>query len=120
MASASYAETDKVEGRLDPHCKTTLMLGEIEGAPKIVETHGVGFHFYPGSVPNDFTGCQNVWLGNGHKLATTHYKSGKVTWIKGQEPKEVKPFFCRYKNEKLVESESFNVRNCPKDLSQRK
>jgi hypothetical protein len=115
-----HARSDDVDGGLDPNCKGTLMIGEVEGKLKVIETHGADFHVYPESVPENFTGCQVVWLGNGHRLVTTHYALGKITWIRGQEPKEVKPFFCLYDNEKLVENESFNLRRCPKDGNEMK
>jgi hypothetical protein len=111
---ADFASADDLEGRLDPNCDSALVVSEMEGKPGILQTHGVDFHFYPASVPDNFTGCQVVWLENGHRLMTTHYSLGKVTWIKGQEPKEVRPYFCRYKDETLVESESFNIKRCPK------
>ena len=118
--SAGFARADNIEGRLDPNCDSTLVLSEVEGKPRVIHTHGVDFHFFPGFVPENFTGCQVVWLENGHRLITTHYKLGKVTWIKGQEPKEVRPYFCMYRDEKLVESESFNSRRCPKNPGERK
>ena len=95
--NASHAQGDiQVEGRLDQNCGSTLMLSEIEGPSKKIQTHGVDFYVYPGTIPNNFTGCQIVWLENGHKLVTKHYKLGKLSWEKGQEAKDVKPFFCLY------------------------
>jgi len=90
------------------------MLTEIEGAPKKIHTHGIDFYVYPEAVPSKFTGCQIVWLENGHKLITKHYELGKISWVKGQEPKDVLPFFCLYDDGKLNEAASFNVKRCPK------
>lgn len=118
LLASGYALPDDVDGRMDPNCNSMLMIDEVEGIPRLVETHGVHFHVYPQSVPENFTGCQVVWLENGHRLVTTHYKLGRVTWIKGQEPKEVKPFFCVYEVAKLVENESFNLERCPKDANE--
>lgn len=115
VVNASHAQEDRiVDGRLDPNCGSTLMLSEIEGQSKKTQTHGMAFHIYPETIPNNFTGCQNVWLENGHKLVTKHYKLGNVTWAKGQEPKDVEPFFCLYGDGNLNEGASFNLERCPK------
>ena len=115
VANASHAQGDvKVEGRLDPNCESTLMLSEIEGQSKTIQTQGVAFHIYPETIPHNFTGCQIVWLENGHKLVTKHYKQGNLTWAKGQEPRDVEPFFCFYGGGNLNKELSFNVKRCPK------
>ena len=90
---AGFAHADDLSGRLDPNCDSASVVSEMEGEPRVIRTHGADFHVYPASVPENFTGCQVVWLENGHRLITTHFTQGKVTWIKGQEPKEVRPFF---------------------------
>lgn len=113
--NASQAQEDiHVEGRLDPYCGSTLMLSEIERQAKKIQTHGVGFYVFPEAIPDNFTGCQTVWLENGHKLVTKHYKLGKLSWAKGQEPKDVEPFFCMYDDGNLNEGTSFNLERCPK------
>ena len=113
--NASHAQEEiQVEGRLDPHCGSTLMLSELGEQPKTIQTHGVAFYIFPETIPNNYTGCQIVWLENGHKLVTKHYELGILTWAKGQEPKDVKPFFCLYGNGPLIEEASFNINRCPR------
>ena len=114
LISSAYAKEDKIRinGRLDLYCSSTFSLDEIKDEQSLQTSHGISFIIFPKEIPKAFTGCQNVWLGNGHKLITKHYSSGQITWIKGQEPKEVPPFFCLYKNGQLLIEKSFNLRRC--------
>lgn len=113
--NTSHAQGDiPADDRLDPNCANTLMLNEAEGTPKKRQAHGLEFHVYPETVPSDFTGCQIVWLENGHKLITKHYTRGRLTWARGQEPKDVQSLFCLYDDGGLNEGLSFNLKRCPK------
>ncbi len=102
----------RISGRLDQYCQIEFLAIKKNVNVRILKTHGGDFYVYPPKVSSSFTGCQNVWLGNGFKLTTTHYKNGIVTWIRGQEPKDVRPYFCLYKNKLLFKESSFNIKRC--------
>lgn len=106
----------RISGRLDQYCQIEFPAIKKNINIKILKTHGGDFYIYPSRVSSSFTGCQNVWLENGLKLTTTHYKDGFVTWIRGQEPKDVRPYFCLYKNKLLFKKSSFNIKRCAKEI----
>lgn len=114
--STAYSGTIKKDVRfagLDKNCRSTLMLGDLAKKPKLHRTHGANFYTFPDKISNTYTGCQNVWLENGHKLVTKYYLYGEIAWVRGQQPKDVRPYFCVYKQKRLISKESFNVRRCP-------
>ena len=116
-ASNSYAgpelNDDQRNTRFDENCNSDLMLGEIKGEFEKDQTHALDFYVYPKEVGSSFTGCQTVWLANGHKLLTRHFSGGELTWVRGQEPKEIIPYFCLYEEGELLTSKSFNLKRCP-------
>ena len=100
--------------RFDDLCEPSLTLQSIDSDElKHIQTHGAAFYLYPEQITKSYTGCQIVWLGNGHKLVTRHYRDGKLSWLRGQEPKDIEPYFCLYNKEGLVTDRSFNLRRCP-------
>lgn len=118
-ACAMPAHARDIEGtRLDQNCASTLMLSDVADSTKPIVMHDIEFVVYPETIPDNFTGCQVVWLGNGHRLATKHYESGKLSWMRGQEPKEVRPFFCVYHQGVLDVGESFNAARCPESAAE--
>jgi len=107
----------RIDGRLDKHCNSVLMLSDLVKKPKLVRTHGANFYTYPSKISNTYTGCQNVWLENGHKLETKYFRYGELTWVRGQEPKDVRPYFCIYKEKRLISNLSFNLKRCRKKIN---
>jgi hypothetical protein len=117
--NGTAAAPDDIEReRMDLNCGSGLMLEDLENKPELIETHGFGFYLVPAAVPKDFTGCQVIWLENGHKLVTRHFKAGQLTWVRGQEPKEVRPYFCVYTDGKLNKDASFNIHRCHEQASE--
>ncbi len=113
VSNGKSVTPDDIEaGRMDSNCGSALMLEDLENKPKLTQTHSLGIYLVPDTVPKGFTGCQVIWLENGHKLVTRHFKAGQLTWVRGQEPKEVRPYFCVYTDGKLNKEESFNTYRC--------
>jgi hypothetical protein len=86
-------------------------LTTIPSNARRVATHGADFYFFPSSLPDQYNGCQVMWLGDGTKLSVARYVHGKIESFNGQEPKSG-PFQCKYSNGNLIEAES-TVGKCP-------
>lgn len=93
-------------------CENSERLVQMKRYSKKAEIHGMTFVSYPKDIPSNFTGCQEVWLGNTKKLATRHFSMGTLTWVKGKEPKDARGFFCFYQNGILDKHKSVNLKRC--------
>lgn len=62
-----------------------------------VPTHGVDFLIWPPQIDAAFTGCQKVWLEDGHLLGTTVFKRGQVQSFSSREPGSDTTLRCNYK-----------------------
>ena len=59
-------------------------------------SHGVDLLIWPDRLDANFTGCQKVWLEDGHLLGTTVFKQGKVWSFSTREPESRITLRCRY------------------------
>ena len=97
--------------------KDNCALRVVPAAAKITLSHGVDFASYPDPLPEHYSGCQNMWIGDGHDrrsmqlLSTAKFLDGRVEWLSGHE-KDVE-FRCVYREGVLVTQESLNPENCP-------
>jgi len=89
-------------------------LGTIHPKSVILYTHGVDLHIYPdaASVIPTYSGCQIIWLSNGHRLARASYKNGQIERYSGWEPDRDDPIECYYVEGKLVKATSTSE-DCP-------
>lgn len=86
---------------------------------EIVRTHGIDFAVFPSrKLPQSFTGCQYVWMGDADelsemtKLSIAYFKDHHLQWIVGEQPDEP-PFKCIYERGELVVAKSENSKLCP-------
>jgi len=77
------------------------------GAPPqnavVFPTHGVDLLLYPAraAIPSEYSGCQSVWLADGHLLSRAHFERGQLVSVWIQEPdKEL--LHCQYSAGALV------------------
>ena len=121
LSTTGYSATKQkdlnLDSRLDPYCSTILSINDLKDKLKLLKTPVVNFYIYPEVFSKTFTGCQNTWLENGHKMVTRHYKNGELTWERGLEPKDILPFFCLYKEGKLIPEKSYNLKRCQKIIN---
>jgi hypothetical protein len=89
-------------------------LKTIPKSAKPAPAHGASFITYPPQIDSSYSGCQIVWLEDGHKLSTTLFRDGKGVWMKVQEPKG-KSFFCAFDQGVLITKKS-DVKNCPETM----
>jgi hypothetical protein len=77
-------------------------------------THAIDLLIYPDAAAVDahYTGCQNIWLSDGHLLAQAEYKNGVVQSYKGWEPDGAATMRCIYKDRSL-NSDKSQEKDCP-------
>lgn len=97
-----------------PNCD----LKTIPSDAKRIFAHGVNFLVFPPVLGSSYTGCQIIWLEDGYKLSTRYFRDGKVVWLKGQEPKSKRSFYCAFEHGALVKEKS-DIEKCPENISPR-
>jgi hypothetical protein len=89
-------------------------LKKIPKSAVVLRTHGADLHIFPDavSVDNSYSGCQNIWLENGHLLAQARYINGIIVTYSGNEPDSKKSFTCQYNNGKIY-TDPTTREDCP-------
>ena len=113
VSNVAFAEkTITLKGANDPNCNIIKM---PKDAYRIHSN--IDIYLYPRRTPKDYTGCVTSWRESGHKFNTLHFEKGKLTWQRGRYLDQVRPYFCLFKNEKLVKNKSFNFDACETNTS---
>jgi hypothetical protein len=96
--------------------KENCAFKEIPKGAVVLHTHAANLYIYPDAgvvnIDDRYSGCQNIWLEDGHLLAQARYINGTIATYRGIEPGGGKSFFCRYKNGK-VSAKPSTKDDCP-------
>ena len=79
-----------------PKAENCQLRAPPQGAP-IASTHGVVLRQFPArsAISTEYSGCQSVWLADGHLLSRAHFKHGALKDVWAFEP-DKKGLHCRY------------------------